>query len=74
MSVKLRKTLTLDPDVVEAFGDDATTLSATVNTILRIEMRRRERQAALAEFVAALDAQFGEPDPVEVDRFRRGLQ
>lgn len=73
MSAKVRKTLTLDPDVVETFGDDASALSATVNAVLRDEMERRSRRAALTSLVAALDAEYGEPDPAEVDRFRRAL-
>ncbi|MEX0427627.1 hypothetical protein AB3X52_08355 [Nocardioides sp. DS6] len=73
MSAKVRKTLTLDPDVVETFGDDTSALSATVNTVLRDEMERRSRRAALAALVASLDAEYGEPDPVEVDRFKRAL-
>ncbi|MFT4215590.1 MAG: hypothetical protein QM619_00160 [Micropruina sp.] len=73
MSSKVRKTLTLDPDVVQTFGDDAAALSATVNAVLRAEMERRARHAALADFVATLDAEFGEPDPADVERFRRAL-
>lgn len=73
MSAKVRKTLTLDPDVVETFGDDASALSATVNAVLRDEMERRSRRAALTSLVAGLDAEYGEPDRAEVDRFRRAL-
>ncbi len=73
MSRKLRKTLTLDPEVVETFGADPTTLSAAVNAVLREEMERRGRSAALAEYVDQLDAEFGAPDPAEVERFRRAL-
>jgi hypothetical protein len=32
--VKVRKTLTLDPEVVAALGDDPEALSTTVNAIL----------------------------------------
>jgi len=73
MSSKVRKTLTLDPAVVAALGDDPNALSATVNTILSDEIARRERRAALAAFVDRLDAEFGKPDPAEVERFRRLL-
>lgn len=73
MSTKVRKTLTLDPDVVETFGDDPSALSATVNSILHAEMERRLRRSALAAFVAELDSQFGEPEQSEVERFRRAL-
>jgi len=73
MSTKVRKTLTLDPDVIDALGDDASTLSATVNAVLRDELDRRARRTALAAFVDELDAAFGEPDSEAVERFRRGL-
>ncbi|MCK9247443.1 MAG: hypothetical protein M0P31_00465 [Solirubrobacteraceae bacterium] len=73
MSTKVRKTLTLDPEVIDALGDDASALSATVNAVLRDEIDRRAQRAALAAFVADLDATFGEPDPEAVERFRRGL-
>lgn len=73
MSAKVRKTLTLDPEVVETFGEDPSALSATVNSILRDEMERRNRREALAAFVSQLDDEFGEPDPSEVERFRRAL-
>jgi hypothetical protein len=73
MSLKVRKTVTLDPDVVETFGEDATTLSSVVNAVLREEMDRRHQRAALGRFVAELDAQFGQPDPADVARFRQAL-
>ncbi|NNG35422.1 hypothetical protein [Nakamurella aerolata] len=73
MSGKVRKTLTLDPEVVDAFGQDAAALSATVNGILREELDRRQRRAALRRYVDALAEEFGEPDPTDVERFRRAL-
>jgi hypothetical protein len=73
MSGKVRKTLTLDPEVVAALGDDPAALSATVNAILLAEIERRERRAALGSFVEKLEAEFGAPDPAEVERFRRLL-
>jgi len=71
MSTKVRKTLTLDPELVAALGDDPSALSATVNMILAAEVARRERRAALTAFVDHLDSEFGKPDPAEVERFRR---
>ena len=73
MTTKVRKTLTLDPDVVEAFGDDPAALSAVVNSILAAEVDRRQRQAALKHFVAELIAEFGEPEAADVERFKRTL-
>lgn len=73
MSSKVRKTLTLDPEIVAALGDDPTALSATVNTILADEVGRRARRAALAAFADRLDAEFGAPDPAAVERFTRLL-
>ncbi len=62
MTSKVRRTLTLDPDVVAAFGEDPESLSATVNAVLRVEMERREKRAALKAFVDDLDLRFGPPD------------
>ena len=73
MSGKVRKTLTLDPDVVESFGGDPSALSATVNAVLREEMARRQARTTLAAFVDRLDVDFGEPDSADVERFRRAL-
>lgn len=71
---KVRKTLTLDADVVEAFGEDPGALSTAVNAVLRIELERREKRAALKAFVDELAATFGEPDPDEVADFERLLR
>ena len=73
MRAKVRKTLTLDPEVVAALGDDPEALSTTVNAILVAEIQRRELQAALTRFVDRLDEEEVEPDPEAVDRFRRLL-
>lgn len=73
MTAKVRKTLTLDPDVVAAFGDDSQALSTTVNEILLAERDRRARRAALGAFVDELCAEFGPPDPKDVERFRRAM-
>lgn len=73
VSRKVRKTLTLDPELVASFGEDPQALSATINTILHEELLRRGRRAALASVVERLDAEFGEPDAEDVERFRRAL-
>jgi len=73
-SPKVRKTLTLDPDVVEALGVDDAGLSATINVILRDEVERRQRAAALARLLAHLDDERGPVDPEEVEHFRRLLR
>ncbi|WP_300681246.1 hypothetical protein [Nocardioides sp.] len=73
---KVRKTLTLDPEVVEAFGGDARALSAAVNDVLRAEVERRNRRRALREWLDELEEKFGPPDPAEVERAKevfRGL-
>ena len=69
----MRKTLTLDPEVVAALGDDPEALSTTVNAILLAEVQRREVRAALERFLDRLDEQEGETDPTAVDRFRQLL-
>ena len=73
MSGKIRKTLTLDPEVVAALGDDPAALSATVNAILADEVARRERHAALGRFLDQLDAEEGPVDPALVEIVRNLL-
>ncbi|MBO0842245.1 MAG: hypothetical protein J2O46_03605 [Nocardioides sp.] len=70
MSNKVRKTLTLDPDVVEAFGDDSAALSATVNEILRDELGRRARRAALGAYLDEMDQRYGAVDAETIAEFR----
>ena len=71
---KVRRTLTLDPDVVEAFGEDPESLSAAVNAVLRVEMERRQKRAALKVLVDELAEKYGEPDPEQVAYFERLLR
>ena len=74
MSEKVRKTLTLDNDLVELFAeDDPDSLSGAVNAVLRSESERRARRASLTALVADLDARFGPADPAEVQRARAML-
>ncbi|MDR1431185.1 MAG: hypothetical protein LBI99_03590 [Propionibacteriaceae bacterium] len=70
--LKERKTLTLDSDVVAAFEDG--NLSGEVNQILREEIARRQARAALAAYIDGLAAEFGAPDPAQVEEFRRELR
>lgn len=67
---KVRKTLTLDPDIVEVLGEDPTALSATINALLREEVERRKRRASLKELVEELEAHYGPADPAEVERIK----
>jgi hypothetical protein len=73
VTAKVRKTLTLDPEVVAALGGDPEALSTTVNAILVAEIQRREVRVAPIRFLDGLDEREGEPDPEAVDRFRRLL-
>ena len=68
---KVRKTLTLDPDIVEVLGADPAALSATVNALLREEVDRRKRQASLKELVEELEGHYGKPDPADVSEAKR---
>ncbi len=68
MSGKVRKTLTLDPEVVAVLGEDPAGLSAAVNEILGKEVEQREMRAALRRFVEKLEEEFGPPDPEKVAR------
>ncbi len=72
-SGKLRRTLTLDPDIVEVLGADDAALSTTVNEILRAEIARRERTSALAALLERLAVERGAVDPEEVAEFERLL-
>ncbi len=71
---KVRRTLTLDPDLVEAFGGVEGGLSAAVNHALREHLARAKRRLALAARIAELEAEFGPPDPAEVERFARHIR
>lgn len=71
---KVRKTLTLDPEIIAALGDDDVALSATINEILREEVERRQRAAALAALLTRLEEERGPVDPDEIADFRRLLR
>ncbi len=71
---KVRKTLTLDPEVIDALGGDDMALSATVNEILHDEVERRQRANALAGLLARLEEERGPVDHDEVAEFRRLLR
>lgn len=71
---KVRRTVTLDPEVVAALGEDDMALSTTINEILRDEVERRQRATALARLLARLEDERGPVDPDEVAAFRRLLQ
>jgi len=70
---KVRKTLTLDPEVIDVLGGDDVALSTTINEILRDEVERRQRAAALAGLLSRLEDERGPVDPDEVEQFRRLL-
>jgi predicted nucleic acid-binding protein len=71
---KVRKTLTLDPDIVEVLGSDPAALSATVNALLREEVERRKRRASLKELVEELEDYYGPADPEDVERARQAMR
>lgn len=71
---KVRKTLTLDPDIVEVLGSDPAALSATVNALLREEVERRKRRASLKQLVEELEEHYGPADPEDVERFRSAMR
>ena len=65
--IKVRKTVTLDDDLVQTFAaDDPDSLSAAINKILRDEQQRRARAASIRQLAADLEAELGPPDPDEV--------
>lgn len=73
-AAKVRKTLTLDPELVDALGGDDTALSQTVNTILREEVDRRQRLSALSDLLSRLEAERGPVDDERVAEYRRLLR
>ncbi|MEA2901226.1 MAG: hypothetical protein QOH36_1113 [Actinomycetota bacterium] len=68
---KRRRTITVDPTVTDVLGDDDELLSAAVNEVLRNEVEKRQRGAALARLLRILAAERGPVDPAEVEEFRR---
>lgn len=73
--MKVRKTLSLDADVVAAFEtEDAESLSAAVNDALKEIVIRRARRANLAALVSELEAQYGPADPTQVAEFEELLR
>ncbi|MFT4009973.1 MAG: hypothetical protein QM655_08005 [Nocardioidaceae bacterium] len=66
---KVRKTITLDPDLVAEFGDEGTALSANINAALRQVKDQRTAQALFDAYVADLLETFGAPDAEAVARF-----
>ena len=73
MSGKVRRTLTLDPEVVEVLGADPAALLATVNAILSDEIARRDRHRALGRLLDRLDEEDGPVDAEIVESVRRLL-
>lgn len=73
--MKVRKTLSLDADVIAAFEtEDAESLSAAVNDALREVVIRRARRANLAALVVELESQYGPADPTQVAEFEELLR
>jgi antitoxin component of MazEF toxin-antitoxin module len=77
-AAKRKVSITLDADLVAALeADNSTTLSAEVNSALRAEFTRRQRQQALAELLDRLADERGSldtpEDEAEIARYMRLL-
>ena len=77
-SAKRKVSVTLDADLVAAMeADSSTTLSAEVNSALRAEFTRRQRQQALADLLDRLADERGRldtpEDEAEIARYMRLL-
>jgi hypothetical protein len=70
---KVRKTVTLDEEVVEQFENDPEALSATLNRLLSAEAERRQRMTALGRMVSDYEAAHGPLDQQKVDYYRELL-
>jgi hypothetical protein len=68
---KVRKTLTLDEEVVAEFEQDEDSLSAAVNRVLLAETERRRRMAALGRTLKKWDEWYGPVDREKVDEYRK---
>ena len=66
-SPKVKKTVSLDVDLVEFVGEG--NLSYEVNEALKVRLERRRRNKALGEWLDELDAAEGPPDEAEVQMF-----
>jgi hypothetical protein len=66
---KVKRTLTLDEDIVEIFlADDPDNLSGAINAALREAAERKFNQQALRRYVDQLETEFGPVDEAEVAR------
>lgn len=76
VTVNVRRTLTLDSDVIEEFGGDSDDrrLSPEINAVLRAEKKRRRRGRSLDAMLNRLEAERGPVDPNVVEEFERYLQ
>lgn len=73
-TAKVRKTLTLDPELIDARGGDERALSSTVNTILREQVDRRQRLNALSDLLSRMETERGPVDEERVAEYRRMLR
>lgn len=69
---KVKKSLSLDEDLVEEFSDGE--LAPAVNAVLRTEKERRDRRRSLSRLLEELVAERGAPDPEEVACFEMLLR
>lgn len=71
LATKVRKTVTLDEDLVAEFGGkgDDRQLSPEINAVLRAEKARRDRLRSLEDLLDRLDAERGPVDPDLVAHF-----
>jgi len=64
---KIRKTVTLDSDLIEALADDnPESLSSTINAILRADQERKARALSIRQLADDLDALYGPADLLAV--------
>ena len=64
-SAKRKVSITIDADLVEAVEAKGAVLSAEINSALRAELARQQRQEALGEFLDRLAAERGRLDTAE---------
>lgn len=76
-AAKRKVSITLDGDLIEEVDREGGSLSATVNTALRLDLDRRRRRRALGELLDRLADEDGPldtaEDEAEIARFMRLL-
>lgn len=70
-AAKRKISVSLDADLVAELEQARQSLSAQVNTALRLDLDRRRRQRLLDEMLNELDQQYGPPEEARIEHYMR---